>query len=469
MWSADLRNTMVLDIDIPQYEFPDIRADIEHSKKAVQRQLSDSVYPILTLPLEITSEIFLRCIPSHGSVLDATSASCAPMLLLRICRAWRVIALATPALWTDLNLPASWLDIHRWQRLETRISEWTSRASSAPLSFGFHDTEGLITPERMSSLLGRYASRLGSLRLRTTPTVLSELSDIGPLPLLHKLTLGYAPVHETISVRIFRDAPRLREVALEQSTVPSFLLLPWHQLTTFTADSASVADCLFVLKSAPRLTTCTFLYLLAGTGDREGITHGSLTDLSISNGAGDILEYLDLPRLRDLYLTRLAGFPLPAFLRLISRCATTVRRFHYYPAYRSRGAISVAWFRTMALLTEVNLSWVSETFQRDFLCMLNRQMDDSFLPHLHTLEMACEVYDVDQELVEALASRSTDSGGAKLASFRMILGADGVIEDDYLDELLELVAQGMKVHIGPSRDNYVSADRRSASSESPEF
>ncbi|KAJ7652524.1 hypothetical protein DFH06DRAFT_907741, partial [Mycena polygramma] len=49
------------------------------------------------LPFDITSRIFLHCLPSHGRV--SASPSRAPLLLAQICRHWREAALSTCGLW----------------------------------------------------------------------------------------------------------------------------------------------------------------------------------------------------------------------------------------------------------------------------------------------------------------------------------------------------------------------------------
>ncbi|KAJ7751691.1 hypothetical protein B0H16DRAFT_1225672, partial [Mycena metata] len=54
------------------------------------------VYPILTLPVELTAEIFVHCLPDDPV---PPSGKVAPMLLGRICRKWRNIAKGTPRLW----------------------------------------------------------------------------------------------------------------------------------------------------------------------------------------------------------------------------------------------------------------------------------------------------------------------------------------------------------------------------------
>ncbi|KAJ7167598.1 hypothetical protein C8R46DRAFT_1093542, partial [Mycena filopes] len=61
------------------------------------------VYPILTLPPEITTEIFLCCLPEKrlGDVVNTMEA---PLLLLQVCSVWRQIAISTRRLWTTFYI-----------------------------------------------------------------------------------------------------------------------------------------------------------------------------------------------------------------------------------------------------------------------------------------------------------------------------------------------------------------------------
>ncbi|KAJ7703692.1 hypothetical protein B0H17DRAFT_901456, partial [Mycena rosella] len=55
------------------------------------------IYPVLTLPNEITSRIFIDYLASHGRIRPFMRT--APLLLAQICRPWREIALSTCKLW----------------------------------------------------------------------------------------------------------------------------------------------------------------------------------------------------------------------------------------------------------------------------------------------------------------------------------------------------------------------------------
>ncbi|KAJ6597145.1 hypothetical protein DFH09DRAFT_904707 [Mycena vulgaris] len=104
----------------------DIEAQIsllEAERKILHKKLSSLIYPVLSLPFDITSEIFVQCLSDshefHGesqSTFDLPRASSytpsalpAPVLLSQICRTWRSIALKTPRLWASFHV-----SVDRW-------------------------------------------------------------------------------------------------------------------------------------------------------------------------------------------------------------------------------------------------------------------------------------------------------------------------------------------------------------------
>ncbi|KAJ7235695.1 hypothetical protein C8J57DRAFT_960662, partial [Mycena rebaudengoi] len=103
-----------------------------------------SVYPVLTLPFEITSAIFLDCLPrSSYSGADSDnpmrlypSQDEAPVLLTRICRDWRTIAISTPNLWTHLQIELDSDDGpgHINSTWVSLADIWLCRSQNQPLS-----------------------------------------------------------------------------------------------------------------------------------------------------------------------------------------------------------------------------------------------------------------------------------------------------------------------------------------------
>ncbi|KAJ7909106.1 hypothetical protein B0H13DRAFT_1452762, partial [Mycena leptocephala] len=74
--------------------------ELEKQQGELEASLSLVIYPVLTLPIDITSRIFLHCLPTHGRVVP--SPSTAPLVLAQICRHWRQVALSTCRLWNSI-------------------------------------------------------------------------------------------------------------------------------------------------------------------------------------------------------------------------------------------------------------------------------------------------------------------------------------------------------------------------------
>ncbi|KAJ7211560.1 hypothetical protein GGX14DRAFT_329134, partial [Mycena pura] len=75
---------------------------LEQQRRAVSESLARVVYPVLTLPNEITSRIFVQCLPDHGRVRPSPRS--VPLLVAQVCRRWREVALATCKLWSSIDV-----------------------------------------------------------------------------------------------------------------------------------------------------------------------------------------------------------------------------------------------------------------------------------------------------------------------------------------------------------------------------
>ncbi|KAJ7094360.1 hypothetical protein C8R44DRAFT_384646 [Mycena epipterygia] len=180
-------------------DFPDQAALTRARRypKAIQSQLDGVVYPVLTLPHEITSEIFLQCLPPVseymlGGTTEIFNVSVAPLLLIKVCQAWRSIAVATPRLWAHLHLDLEGLSND--PDLEKVIAVWFSRAGSCPLSFSIQSFSGMEGFEwaAIRTAFLRHAPLLQSVSFQVEKEHFSQLADIGPFPLLKKLaTLAF--------------------------------------------------------------------------------------------------------------------------------------------------------------------------------------------------------------------------------------------------------------------------------------
>ncbi|KAJ7449974.1 hypothetical protein B0H11DRAFT_1928361 [Mycena galericulata] len=104
---------------------------LEHSKSLAQRQLNTICDPIARLPLEISSEIFMQCLP----LLAEPGAHNIPMVLVNICNTWTDIALSTPALWAAVRVV-----FPRSEGFRQLLRTWLQRARNHPLSISLTNT-----------------------------------------------------------------------------------------------------------------------------------------------------------------------------------------------------------------------------------------------------------------------------------------------------------------------------------------
>ncbi|KAJ7799961.1 hypothetical protein B0H14DRAFT_2387695, partial [Mycena olivaceomarginata] len=167
---------------------------LEDTRKSILRQLDGVVYPVLTLPHDITSSIFLHCLPAdtNSAAKKGPNSTRAPLLLLPVCRTWRDIALSTPRLWASFQL--NLFDISDRvgeSELEKIIAGWLLRAGACALSFGADSPAymGKFGAEAIRAVLCRFAPQLQSVSLKLPTEQLRHLLDIGPFPVLETLTV----------------------------------------------------------------------------------------------------------------------------------------------------------------------------------------------------------------------------------------------------------------------------------------
>ncbi|KAJ7854619.1 hypothetical protein B0H13DRAFT_1480666, partial [Mycena leptocephala] len=92
--------------------------------------------PVLTLPNEIISEIFVHFLPIYPR-FPPLHGSLSPTSLTHICRKWHEIALATPLLWRAFRLSSD--DSIPFERQRDISELWLKRSRSCPLSIMVHD------------------------------------------------------------------------------------------------------------------------------------------------------------------------------------------------------------------------------------------------------------------------------------------------------------------------------------------
>ncbi|KAJ7805966.1 hypothetical protein B0H13DRAFT_2487110 [Mycena leptocephala] len=330
---------MLITLETDRIRLADIEAeilDLERSiatlraeKAQVQGRLDSYKYPVLTLPNEIVSEIFIHFLPPYPQC-PPLSGSLSPNTLVRICRQWREVALDTPALWRAIRLSDRRIQSVEIQR---HIADtWLRRSRFRPLSIVFeflYLDPDFRTSELFATLI-RHRARWEHLKLTLSPSDLLAISLEESMPLLRYLHLFLAAP----TVFAFPDAPLLRQVILDDSAARS-VTLPWVQLTSLTLHYAYEKDSMRILQQTVNLVHCE-LYL---RDDDQPQTDSDITlprleslilDLVFINYISTATGFLDaliVPALRTLRIREefLGSSPISSLTSFISRSACNLQ------------------------------------------------------------------------------------------------------------------------------------------------
>ncbi|KAJ7506514.1 hypothetical protein B0H11DRAFT_1971599 [Mycena galericulata] len=297
-------------------------SQLETDRNAVERQLRDTAtFPVLTLPVEITAEIFSLCLPEfprprnepRGSRLLADRfISEAPTVFLGVCRAWRDIALQTPALWATLEFG---YDYFPWphpkptlEGVRAWMERWLDRAAHRPLSIQFHsdalgsETHRVLSPSCMHNVIHRYAARIVYLELNFSQREIAGFSlDSISFPLLQRAVLrDVYPWPSSEPVPVFTNAPRLHDLLLFRQG--SSWRFPSLQLTKFEGEITENFE-LFTVAMNLTEVICYAEYDPPHT--TPVISHARLLSLTLfpPDYASAILDHLTLPALQSLHFT----------------------------------------------------------------------------------------------------------------------------------------------------------------------
>ncbi|KAJ7161827.1 hypothetical protein C8R43DRAFT_991536 [Mycena crocata] len=233
---------------------------------------AEAIHHISTLPNEIISEIFLHFLPIYPQA-PPLRGLLSPTLLTHICRRWRDIAHATPALWRAISLRLNALHDEQDNEL---LESWTARSRSHPISISIGG-DGPVASQCMKTLAAHRGRWENVEFLWLDEHSLPFLCN--PMPLLQHLNMSFRGDYDPV---IIGDAPLLRSARIGHRV--NNLVLPWRQLTSLALQS------LYLDESIPILQQSVFL------------VHCELA-LFIRPHHGDDYAGVELPFLQSLVLT----------------------------------------------------------------------------------------------------------------------------------------------------------------------
>ncbi|KAJ7908967.1 hypothetical protein B0H13DRAFT_2494530 [Mycena leptocephala] len=210
--------------------------------------LERALYPVLTLPNEIISEIFIHFLPVYSGRPPFTGLL-SPTLLTQICCKWREIALGTPSLWNAMELTTkNHIDLEQQVNIARM---WLNRSHCCPLSLRLSLIGATVDLSQVFATVVPHRARLERLTLYLSPSYLPTIE--GPMPLLRQLDVV---VDYTASVVVtFRELPLLRTVILN-GPATLCVILPWAQLTCLMLVNVSPEHCTSTLQQTPNLVQC---------------------------------------------------------------------------------------------------------------------------------------------------------------------------------------------------------------------
>ncbi|KAJ7643582.1 hypothetical protein FB45DRAFT_1052524 [Roridomyces roridus] len=324
-------------------ELESLIAALTAERDALQAQSDAIVYPVLSLPLDITSQIFQTCtcvnLDSGMSILAGERImplvfprpANAPLLLTQVCREWRQIALANPSLWRSLYL----VDALPPEAVDT----WLLRAGNLPLAYHMlcYGLEPRLVALAKTSIA--HAARWQDAQFKIPPDTLAEF-DFGQqlLPHLRHLSLdmllkstaelrwkGVPSVHipqkpESLPTDsqilpslnlphsfVFRDiticignAPLLVDVHLCLILRGVKVELPWLQLTALTLRAMDLSECITLVAQCLQLQKLDISGITGATDPCPPFIMPHLQSLRSNWSNNTILAHVTLPRLEVL-------------------------------------------------------------------------------------------------------------------------------------------------------------------------
>ncbi|KAJ7448333.1 hypothetical protein FB451DRAFT_1103074 [Mycena latifolia] len=434
-------------------------ARLRVEREGIVEKLDSIVYPILTVPPEVTSEIFIHSVgrpnysPSRGPKYDG------PLRLASICRAWRAIALSTPRIWTHFHAWSPAI-IHRpTENVSDLLGCWLPRAGSLPLDVVIQ-LPAVCSYYAILSTLAQYSSQWLVLRLMSGKPFSFPIGTIcTPLSCLKRIEISiqYWPDAGPTCITEFLDALHLSEAFLSGVTFPR-ISLPWIQLTDLELHHTSLAECLNTLEQTPNLESLTYsTHTAAVPAVFPLLTMPRFHTLKLRSSLDfALLDHLTVPVPASLHLHSLSAAAATQLELLVERSGCSVRALRLIGTWF---AGTHACISTLHFLTDVTIEsphWSTDNFSEFFEWLVE---SSEMLNRLESLAIdRCYVTLYISGLSRILSNRcGSVVGAAKLKSFQLSFGNRVRQEfDNALQKFLELRVQGLNIDVLPGPDDYAS-------------
>ncbi|KAJ7174070.1 hypothetical protein C8R43DRAFT_1205119 [Mycena crocata] len=390
--------------------------DLEKKKSGLQIQLNSILDPMARVPLEISSDIFLRCLPQEDPIPNKNTA---PLVFLNVCHLWTNIALATPSLWDNMDIRD-----RRRAGFPQLMEKWFLRSGSRPLTVALSGTQN----QAIRNEVYKNASRMQGLEL-------------------------FFPSGEHLK-KMKMSFPSLKTLAIGQGQIgyePDF--------NTEYRYSEYPSGCVDMLLAAPQLVDCTLSDLCYEAYSIHSVsTHSSLKRLRFEGEATKsmaVLHYLTLPALESLVISHFS-INYDAFLRFLTRSAPPLRFLHMTPPEEWKDATGSAaitdFCRLVPGLVSLEVfSYIGRTEQNALPNFLNAINGQDLLPILRKLSFRgyAPPHPAYETLIDVISARR-----GKLEKF-VLRGVPQSPDEDIIARLRQLVEGGTEILIARKSRNYL--------------
>ncbi|KAG1738509.1 hypothetical protein EDB19DRAFT_1909258 [Suillus lakei] len=273
------------------------------------------------LPSETLSQIFYDCLPEDEYLLSPASRQ-APMLLTRICRPWREVAVGMPSLWCRLHVridvkrawqpeyeyeedEVDWSDWEEpdaeasnsdWQRAAFCYDSWLKRSRGRPLSLVLECYHSIML---LRGLLQPYINQISTLSIHFRRGARRTQLLLEDVPALHELVLvgmNYSELQTiTQSISQLPSTMRSLDIMALGSDIPLNSVSPVWANLTHVAITLCHPDAFFrLLHLCPNLCSLTVRACFYSQQTLGPFTHTNIQSLYI----------IDTPNIR-CHLSRL--------------------------------------------------------------------------------------------------------------------------------------------------------------------
>ena len=269
--------------------------------------------PIRRLPADLLGDIFIFCLPERWQD-RRFEGTIAPLLLTKICRYWRAVAVSTARLWSSFVYESQ---SHSYVAL-TKL--WLTRGVNCATNIRI--AEPFVDPQVLN-LLVSHSERWREVDIVLRSWMLSDVATVKDrLLLLQTLTIdGRGPFDDQIN-------------------------FPWAQLDKLAVHSYNFSPTLAGLEHATALTDLRLTAMFSCNPVPTNVIHlNQLRSLHLQfvnwGALNDLFPFLVSPALKDICIAQDERIDFPvwicheAFISFLSQSSCSLRRiaFHDVPLY----------------------------------------------------------------------------------------------------------------------------------------